>query len=645
MKNKKSIIITLILGLCIGLIALTYGAFTYTRQGTTNSKQITGDIYMHYSENINGINLSSVFPMTAQEARERNDNTFTFQITGKNTSETKDIYYKILLGYGENVNGRTRIRDDLLRFDLVELLPNNEEKYILYNDNFDSINNQIILKDRIEINTTSEITRTYRVRIWIDKEIKISDTDQDRDYTTSQYNNLFASVKVNAKGETTNVNYYNSFESAVTAINSENYTSSITRGNAKAGIYIDSDDNTTNLVLYDDVDVNDDITITEPVNINLYGNTINYHEGSNQYSTKITFNANSKIENGTIIGEDLKTGRGYQLSYSENINGVVKNIHFIRINDYDNYSIHANNNSNVRIESVVNEEGKFSAVQNSNVKVLNSEFIISNTNNIGLNSTCEIEDSRIYSRRMNVPVMNIITSSDKLIVTNSTIFADSPGCYVNGNNNLNYSLGIANSGTLIFNSGYVFGTHSAIQTNNGSKTYVYGGTFESTDHGGFYFVHGTSGVAYIENANINGISYPAEGTYRPNGTVSSSITSGSTTYTLEEAKSAFYSSGNLSPIYLVNCNLSAVGTQFFAMKSSSNTQNIYMSGCTFNNTSSNQFLRVDNTNGMKLYFGINNNFGNIGNIYKSGNIPFATAKQNGVIVETNADYKDIVRPE
>ena len=80
--------------------------------------------------------------------------------------------------------------------------------------------------------------------------------------------------------------------------------------------------------------------------------------------------------------------------------------------------------------------------------------------------------------------------------------------------------------------------------------------------------------------------------------------------------------------------------------SGSNAQNLYMSGCTFNNNTANHYLRVDSQTNMKLYFGANNNFGNINNIYKSPTLTsFATAKQNGVIVETNANYKNIVRPE
>ena len=119
---------------------------------------------------------------------------------------------------------------------------------------------------------------------------------------------------------------------------------------------------------------------------------------------------------------------------------------------------------------------------------------------------------------------------------------------------------------------------------------------------------------------------------------------------MEENKRAFYIGGNTShngeSVYLVNCNISAVGNRVVSMNSSTPVQNLYMSGCTFNNTSASQYIGVDNTSSMKLYFGLNNNFGLISNIYNnSSTIPFATAKENGVITDVNADYWRIVSPD
>ena len=649
-KSKKQMFIVIaVFTLMLFVVGTTYAIFSYTRTGT-NQQLITGDIYMRYTEDDNSIQLLETLPMTAEEARARNDNTFTFQITGKNTSTTDDIYYKLLLGYGDTETGKTRIRDNLLRFDLVEMISNNEEKYILYNETFSNITNAVLLKDRIDINTTSEITRTYKLRMWIDKSVLISDTDSGRDYTTSEWSNLYASVKVNAKGNTVDVNYFDSFASAVAAINSETYTSNITRGNAKAGIYVDNDDNTTNLVLYDDVDITDLITITKSVNINLYRNTIIFNEPTSESNTFISISVNSILENGYISAANGMSSNPSLVFYG----GIMRNVDFQA--DYSSSShfwMQFAGGYDFIIENCKLGEygGSYAEIiggRNTNVFMENND--IYGSLNCGKNGMIELDDSQLYwdtqSYGDNIFAINI-RNTGSLIVNNSTIFADSPGCYAIGETYYNNSVGIINYGTLIFNSGYVFGTQSAVSTDSGSKTYVYGGTFESTSHGGFYFAHGQTGVAYIENANINGVSYPVEGKMRPEGTAPTIEVNG-TTATLNESKSAFYIGGssfqNGENVYLVDCNISAESTsKVFVMRSSTPEQNLYMSGCTFNNTRTTQYLRVDNSNTMRMYFGSNNNFGNIDKV--NSNITFNEARNNGVIVDTGISYKGIVRPE
>ena len=70
-----------------------------------------------------------------------------------------------------------------------------------------------------------------------------------------------------------------------------------------------------------------------------------------------------------------------------------------------------------------------------------------------------------------------------------------------------------------------------------------------------------------------------------------------------------------------------------------------MSGCKFNNTNTNQYMRVDRTATMRLYLGINNDFGILNRIYSQGNIiTLDDARTQGVIVDTFEDYKGIVSP-
>ena len=634
-NNRKSLLKLLIpLLALILLLGGSYAFFNYTRTGRANTL-IVGNIYLNHTQGTE-INLSNEFPSKVADARARNDNTVTITVTGYNESD-RDIYYKLLLNHGDTVDGRDRIRDDLLRFDLIEILANNEEKYLLYNEKFDTINNTIMLKDRVDANTSpsNQVTRTYKLRMWIDYNTLISDTDNDADYTTEEYENLCASVKITAKGQTEKVYYYESFNNAIAAVNDGTYASETNRTNAVTGIYIDADDNTTNLVLYDDAELNQKYTISNPVDINLYGYTL---EKTSDEWVKLTINDSFKITNGTITSDEI-TELYFYVGFNE-----VSNINYI-LTGSGALNMTFNNVSEGKVSNCNFDFGQVVGLNTKDINIVNT---VMNRAQIALtnNSTINITDSYLYNGDDWI-AMNY----GKLVIDNSTIIADSEGCYQNNSNNslLNCNSAINNTGTLIFNSGYVYGVRSAVNTTGGSKIYVYGGTFEGSSYGGFAFSHGPTGVAYIENANIHGVTYTDQGKLRVDGPAPSTKEINGVTYSLEEHKMAVYvsgsSSGNGENVYIVNSNISSPSDQVLVMNGTDPAKKLYMSGCTFTNTLATQYFRVDNISNAKLYFGANNNFGNINNIYNSGNIPFATAKQNGVIVETNANYKNIVRPE
>ncbi len=641
-KSKKHLYILGPLILLIALVGVSYAFFNYTRTGAANTL-VVGNIYFNHTQG-DAITLLNEFPMPSAEARERSDNYVTFQITGKNESE-RDVYYKLMISHGNDIEGRDRIDDKYLRFDLIEILSDNTEKYLVYDESFDTINNTVLLKDRVEAGTTNTITRNYKLRMWIDKDLKISDTDDDKDYTSADFEKLFASVKVTVKGDTPKVYYYSSLDDAATAINAETINSEQGRSTAKVGVYTDSDDNTTNLVFYDDIDVTNSIDFNKSVDINLYGNTITIHKRSTNSSTFLAFYEDSSVQNGTINGEDTYDSVNYFGLAFDEIHGVINNVNFPTVSSDDGYIIQSNGGGDLTIKNSTVGYGQIHANYSSNVNLVNSHTDTQLV--IYSNSTSTVTDSEMYNGDTKDSIIYVWDSGSKLVVNNSKIFADSPGCYIKDGEETYYnaSIGIMNAGTLIFNSGYVFGTHSAVETAPGSKTYVYGGTFESTDHGGFYFAHGPSGVAYIENANINGISYPAEGKYRPNG--SAPTFDG---YHLEEGKVSFYIGGETSEnneeVYMVNCNISAVGSQFLVMRYSTPIHSLYMSGCKFNNTRDNHYVRIDYVDKMRLYNGYNNDFGVINKFGKLD--PFMTydeAVQNGTIVVTNANYKGVKKPE
>lgn len=204
MKKKIVVGASLLLAIVM-LVGATYAFFSYTRESDKNSKLITGEIYMHYNESVDSINLIDCLPQTAVAARGKDDNFITFTIDGVNTTTNKDIYYEIILSDGNNIDGKTRLNDSHLRFDLTETKIENGVEVsndVLTDVSYDDISNKRIWVGTINRNTTEEVVVTYKLRMWISDEVLISDT-VDADYTTVQFKDAFASVRVSVNGDFT----------------------------------------------------------------------------------------------------------------------------------------------------------------------------------------------------------------------------------------------------------------------------------------------------------------------------------------------------------------------------------------------------------------------------------------------------------
>ncbi len=193
MKNKKKILIIVGVLLLISLVtAYTYSFFTYNKT-STNSKLVVGDIYMHYNEDSEGINLENPLYNSTQH--------FEFSITGKNTHTKNSILYNIGLVKGDVPSGKTevnRIQDKFLKFRLVEV-KNGEEVVLKDNLTIEDINGNSIYSNYISNNTNTEISHTYRLFAWFDNNIVVGNTERS-DYSFDEWNNLFASIKVNVNG-------------------------------------------------------------------------------------------------------------------------------------------------------------------------------------------------------------------------------------------------------------------------------------------------------------------------------------------------------------------------------------------------------------------------------------------------------------
>ena len=192
MKNKKIIILTLITGILMLTIGITYSIFTSSKTGK-NSSLVVGDIYMHYNES-DELAIENAMPSDTFDKTKY----FEFTIDGKNTYTDKDIWYEIVLTRGNDQTGKTRIKDNLLKFRLTSV-DNGVETELLNNQTYNDLTNKRIYVDTINKNTTNEIIRTYRLYMWVSNNTKIGNINQD--YTMEEWNNVYASIKVKVTGD------------------------------------------------------------------------------------------------------------------------------------------------------------------------------------------------------------------------------------------------------------------------------------------------------------------------------------------------------------------------------------------------------------------------------------------------------------
>ena len=197
MKDKKvlilGVVITVILLFTVGV---TYAFFNYNRTGTNNSQLVAGDIYMHFQET-NQLTIENAMPQSTYDT----NNYFEFTIDGKNTYTEEDIWYEIVLSHGDNHETRTeRIRDDLLKFRLVEVIDGEEEE-LFTNRSYNDLTSKRVWVDTIPKNTTNEVVHTYRLYMWISDNTLIGNT-AEADYNVDTWNtDVYASIKVNVTGD------------------------------------------------------------------------------------------------------------------------------------------------------------------------------------------------------------------------------------------------------------------------------------------------------------------------------------------------------------------------------------------------------------------------------------------------------------
>ena len=186
MKTRKNIL--MVLGLVL-LLGVSYAFYTYQKYSGMQNL-LNGEIYLNYLEN-NEVHVSGIFPETKEEALKRDDNTISFKVLSKNTSD-KDIYYGITLNYGEEISNKVRIDAKYIMIYLEC-----DGKVLIDGIRYSDFNNRRIYVDKIDAKTYTETTKNYTLRFWVDEETTISDADSNASYKATEWANSYLNFKVN----------------------------------------------------------------------------------------------------------------------------------------------------------------------------------------------------------------------------------------------------------------------------------------------------------------------------------------------------------------------------------------------------------------------------------------------------------------
>ena len=197
-KNKKSFLLIVVFFLVVLVVSgISYAFFNYA-QTFNNSELVVGDVYLNYITS-RSINLENISPRSKLD-----ENTYMeFTINGLNERKTKDLYYEIDLMHGEIPNNKeedNRLADEFLRFTLVKKIDNGNEEVVLNDIGFPDINDKRIYVETIAKDTSNERSHTYKLYVWVTDEIEIGNLSGS-DYSMSEWNDLFASIKVKVIGE------------------------------------------------------------------------------------------------------------------------------------------------------------------------------------------------------------------------------------------------------------------------------------------------------------------------------------------------------------------------------------------------------------------------------------------------------------
>lgn len=195
-KNKsKSVLLTIvaIIILLIAVLAVSYAAFYYSKNGEEINKVLTGTITMSYSENNNGINLFDAFPTTDAVGMALSDESLYFDFAVSASMSGSTIVNYVIAG-SKDENSST-LPDSAIKVYLSSISSNSEKEVVgptkiselKSTNNISYVPNgqYVILQD----NFKETGSRNYRLRMWIAS-----------DYVLPENNSLSYTLRINVYG-------------------------------------------------------------------------------------------------------------------------------------------------------------------------------------------------------------------------------------------------------------------------------------------------------------------------------------------------------------------------------------------------------------------------------------------------------------
>ena len=322
MKNKKRNLVLVAIFAVAGILCIaggtTYALFNYYKKGTVENTATTGQITFRYDETgINGINLENAIPITDTAGTNQNEENEYFDFTVSTKGTDQYISYNIEL---EKLTDST-LPEDAVKVYLTELVTeggvtkeqvesttinNNNNEIVKFNElsTSNETNNKIIAYGVFSKGNGSQ-TRTYRLRIWVDKNTDFSPEknedgtykeDSDGNYIYPMNNKTFK-VRVNVKASA-NVNldgmgdlmapYCNQkecYEGAEVTLSDNSKWVVIKGNNRYSSDYDYSADNQVVLLSQDYIDAEGNYTTTPVKDSN--SSTVYVNNRINQFTTKI----------------------------------------------------------------------------------------------------------------------------------------------------------------------------------------------------------------------------------------------------------------------------------------------------------------------------------------------------------------------